>query len=312
MSTAPGLSRFSTTWQSGESHLATPRHAISVDPVRALVSCGGAARREKLLELGVRRRPLAEALASGAIVRPYRGCYALPEAARVQVVSAMLRVRPTCVNVFEDWDVPLLLGPSKVVHVAVPRDRGVTLSDKRWQSDVVVHRGPDLTGVRALDAPVALAHASHCLDFAALLVAADHLLTTRIIDAQSLEVIPGAVGGRLRALASAGGQSPPETLARLSLVEAGYVPSEQVSFTNVGRVDLVINDCVVVEVDGRSYHSDPAAFVRDRRRDRVLTKDGFRILRFAASEVFADRFIVAREVAGVVGPARGVLLPRTA
>lgn len=116
----------------------------------------------------------------------------------------------------------------------------------------------------------------------------------------------------MRALASAGGQSPPETLARLSLVEAGYVPSEQVSFTNVGRVDLVINDCVVVEVDGRSYHSDPAAFVRDRRRDRVLTKDGFRILRFAASEVFADRFIVAREVAGVVGPARGVLLPRTA
>lgn len=276
-----------------------------MDLMAALTACGGVARREDLMACGVGRRQLSAALAAGVLVRPHRGCYALPTATRAHVLAAVFRARVTCITALDLWRVPLIDVDTDSVHLAVPRDRGVTPRDPRWQSELVVHRGPELTGVRVVDTAAVLAHASQCLDFPALVVATDHLLSTGAIDARVLDGVPGSVGARLRSVASAGAESPPETLARLALIESGFTPREQMSFSGVGRVDLVVDDCVVVEVDGRNYHSDPAAFIRDRRRDRLLTKDGYRILRFAASEVFADRQVVARDVAAVVGAPRG-------
>lgn len=258
------------------------------------------------------RRALAAAVSVGTVVRPYRGCYALPEATRAQVLSAMMRARITCVTALEAWDVPLLGADVSDVHLAVPRDRGITSGDARWQSDVVLHRGPALTGVRAVDMPTALGHAARCADFSTLLVATDYLLKAGSISRSALDAVPGVVGKRLRAMASAEADSPPETLARLALIEAGYQPRQQVTFTNIGRVDLVVNDSAVIEVDGRAYHSNPAAFVRDRRRDRALTQLGYQVLRFAAVEVLADRAIVARDVTAAVGPPRGATLARAA
>ncbi|UPU87515.1 endonuclease domain-containing protein [Demequina sp. TMPB413] len=75
------------------------------------------------------------------------------------------------------------------------------------------------------------------------------------------------------------------------------------SFDGIGRVDLMVGDAVVVEVDGRHYHSDPIAFVADRRRDRALQELGFRVLRFAASEVLSDPACVARAVVAQLGGA---------
>jgi len=258
----------------------------------------------------VSRRALAAAVSVGTVARPYRGCYALPKAARAQVLSAMMRARMTCVTALAAWDVPLLGADLSDVHLAVPRDRGITSGDVRWQSDVVLHRGPVLTGVRSVDMPTALGHAARCADFPTLLVATDYLLRSGSISRSALDAVPGSAGRRLRAMASAEADSPPETLARLALIEAGYQPRQQVTFTTIGRVDLVVNDSAVIEIDGRAYHSDPAAFVRDRRRDRALAQLGYRVLRFAAAEVLADRAIVARDVAASVGPPRGATLAR--
>ncbi|RVW05799.1 DUF559 domain-containing protein [Rhodococcus xishaensis] len=57
---------------------------------------------------------------------------------------------------------------------------------------------------------------------------------------------------------------------------------------------------VVVEVDGREFHSEPDVFRRDRRRQNWLVRQGWLVLRYAAYDVLADPDAVAEEVAAVV------------
>jgi very-short-patch-repair endonuclease len=55
----------------------------------------------------------------------------------------------------------------------------------------------------------------------------------------------------------------------------------QVEIDGIGRVDFLIGDRLVVEVDGAEYHADPEAFERDRLRDARLSVRGLRVLRFS-------------------------------
>jgi very-short-patch-repair endonuclease len=44
-------------------------------------------------------------------------------------------------------------------------------------------------------------------------------------------------------------------------------------------------DRLVVETDGRSFHDNPAAFERDRSRDRALHLAGYRVVRFTHTQI---------------------------
>jgi very-short-patch-repair endonuclease len=61
------------------------------------------------------------------------------------------------------------------------------------------------------------------------------------------------------------------------------------------RVDFAFPDCrVVVECDGHDYHEKTKEQARrDKRRDRYLTGEGWRVYRFTGSEIFqnADRCV---------------------
>lgn len=57
---------------------------------------------------------------------------------------------------------------------------------------------------------------------------------------------------------------------------------------------------VVVEVDGREFHSAPDVFRSDRRRQNWLVRQGWLVLRYAAYDVLADPDAVADEIVGVV------------
>lgn len=253
-------------------------------------------RREDLLSRGVSRREIQGAQERGALIRHRRGCYALPDAPDGAVAAMALRGALTCVTALREWGAPIL-GPAPAgVHIAVPRNRGVTATDPRVSSTVVVHRGPALTGVAEADAAAVVFHASRCMRQEALLVAVDHLLHRRILDPDQIRCVSPGLTRWLTWLADAGAESPPETLARLALRTRGIEVRTQVRFEGIGRVDLLVGDSVVVEVDGRSYHADPVAFVADRQRDRALQALGFRVLRFAASEVLSEPDCVARAV----------------
>lgn len=57
---------------------------------------------------------------------------------------------------------------------------------------------------------------------------------------------------------------------------------------------------VVVEVDGREFHSEPEVFRRDRRRQNWLQLRGWLVLRYAAADIFNTIDSCADEVVAVV------------
>ena len=55
------------------------------------------------------------------------------------------------------------------------------------------------------------------------------------------------------------------------------------------RLDFAIPKRKIgIELDGCRYHSPQEAIIKDRQRQRELEQQGWRIVRFAAKEVFDD------------------------
>jgi len=75
------------------------------------------------------------------------------------------------------------------------------------------------------------------------------------------------------------------------------------------RVDIALTDGVarlVVECDGRAYHSNEAQLLADRRRDRGLTLAGWRVIRFSGSEIYKNADACAAEALEIFDAIRGV------
>ena len=64
---------------------------------------------------------------------------------------------------------------------------------------------------------------------------------------------------------------------------------------------MLIGNSLVVEVDGREHHSDPAAFERDRIRDARLTALGYRVLHFSYKQVMYHWPTVEAAILAAVG-----------
>lgn len=64
-----------------------------------------------------------------------------------------------------------------------------------------------------------------------------------------------------------------------------------IAFDGWGRleVDLLCTELrVALEVDGAQHLADPAAYRRDRRKDRLLQENGYLVLRYLAEDVTKD------------------------
>jgi very-short-patch-repair endonuclease len=70
-----------------------------------------------------------------------------------------------------------------------------------------------------------------------------------------------------------------------SLERVGIPFRSQVAVPGVGRVDFVIGERLIVEVDGARYHTDRERFESDRRRDAYASASGHRALRFSFRQV---------------------------
>ncbi|WP_256895732.1 endonuclease domain-containing protein [Rhodococcus sp. 1163] len=57
---------------------------------------------------------------------------------------------------------------------------------------------------------------------------------------------------------------------------------------------------VIVEIDGRTFHIDPATFTSDRRRQNILVLDGWLVLRYSGATVMSDLDGVVEEIMTVV------------
>jgi very-short-patch-repair endonuclease len=107
----------------------------------------------------------------------------------------------------------------------------------------------------------------------------------------TIEELRDAVPGErqeLLDLVDARAESCIESLTRVRLREAGLAPVLQVGLARGIRVDMVLKDRLVVELDGSEFHSGPAPFEADRARDAVLNALGYRVLHFSYRQVVHD------------------------
>jgi len=248
----------------------------------ALAELGGLARWKALRGAGVQPRALKRAVQERAVLRVGHGIYALPGIAP-EVTAAMLAgaslgcVSAAAVHGLWVWN-------RHGMHFSAPRS--ITVS-----SGTKVHRiRQGYTGVVPLE--VCLRQVMACLPLAEALVITESALAKGLVTEQDLHRLTRGRGSKragevLRAIRP-GAESLAETLARHTLVTAGYEVVCQRRVAGVGRVDLEVNNRLLIEIDGRAYHSDAASFAEDRRRWNELTIRGLDLLVLPARYVLAD------------------------
>lgn len=273
-----------------------------MDIVRALDELGGAARRTELLRAGVPERSLRRSVAQGRIKRVGDGTYALPWAPPEMALAALFRAHLGCVTACRHWGLPVW-EDHDLPHLVVGRHRSFARRDNRERSQVVVHYTSTATPSGTW-VPVAQAidQAGWCTSPVGQLVIVDAALHAGVLlpgDLAHFEQRDVRRRAWLRRMASGAAESPLETVARATLVTGGLTITEQVTFADVGRVDLVVEDAVVVEVDGWEFHQGRDAFERDRARDRLMLTRSLPVMRFTARNLRSDPRGFVTQVASV-------------
>jgi hypothetical protein len=73
------------------------------------------------------------------------------------------------------------------------------------------------------------------------------------------------------------------------------------------RVDAMLVDApVILEADGRRWHTRVDDFERDRRRDREAALHGYRTLRYGYHDLAQESDRVEREIRAIAGPAMSI------
>ncbi|WP_026529423.1 type IV toxin-antitoxin system AbiEi family antitoxin domain-containing protein [Haematomicrobium sanguinis] len=97
-----------------------------------------------------------------------------------------------------------------------------------------------------------------------------------------------------------------ESAARYILEDAGYHVQVQRYVEGLGRIDLLVNGVLGIELDGRAFHHTEIGFLEDRRRNNLYVIKGVPTLRITFQMVFSN----PQEFLDLVGLALAELMPR--
>lgn len=288
------------------------------DILHDLQASGSLLRTSRLAELGHGRRAVERAIAAGRIHRLCGNWVGSLSAKRSAVVAILNRGKltgSTALYSYGVWD-----GLDRRIHVHVPRNsHGPTRASRtpivRFAAEQYPREGlclhwldercPDKAGfpwrVSVVDALIRVAHDVAPEQFIACVESALH------VGALSRAGIPVVFAGlprryrRLQRLVEPLAESGLETIARLRLAQFVNDIRVQVWIDGIGpggrrgRVDLLLDGWLVIELDGDEFH-DP---VRDRHRNGALVRRGYRIHRFGYDDVihgWADVEATVREL----------------
>jgi len=132
-----------------------------------------------------------------------------------------------------------------------------------------------------------LMHVAKCqpLDYAVAVF--DSAVRQGQIDIDELRALAEVHGGRFRrvvALTSTQADSGIESITRVRLLWAGISVREQVRIDG-HRVDLLVGDRLIIQLDGKQHIEDSAQLARDRAQDRRLRRMGYTVLRYGYADV---------------------------
>ena len=236
---------------------------------------------------------------AGALERVIRGWYCRPGADRGAVRAMRLGGRISCVSALAllgGW-----LPPDAGLHVGFPSHAsGRRLAHQGAPDDVVAHWHPkaaaSVSAFAVTPVEQAIADVLVCQPPRFVVATLDSLLHKRVVQRNRIGAL--VLQGPLRThyLASrldAESGSGIESIVRFGLWAAGVEVRIQVVVRGAYRVDVLIDDWLVLELDGRETHAQRQAFTADRRREATIMRDGRIVLRFSyATVVYEWDFLV--------------------
>ena len=251
---------------------------------------------QALEDAGFGRDSVRAALRAGFIERVRNGWFAVPDAQRDLVRAVRVGGTATATTVARLQG--LWVHDDGKLHVRVRHSTGRLSSpeDRRIRLDrdahaVCVHystRG----GFESARDPLTLALAEMfaCTEDDAVLASIDSALERGALQPGHLDLIREQMPRSRRALIDRSeydAQSGLETRVRLLLRSRRIRFHAQSHIGGVGTVDFLVGERLVIEVDGRAFHTG-AAFEEDRRRDFELVMRGYLVLRLSYRQVIHD------------------------
>ncbi len=221
-------------------------------------------------------------------MRVRRGWYSHPEASPAILRAVRVGGRLACVSALRELGV---FGFDTDTHVHLQHsasrlrspDAAGRLIERRhltlhW-SPLIAPDGASECAVGIVDALAQAVRCQHPWHAVASLDSALHLgLVTTSDVARIFAALPPRFD-RLRGLVDVRSEAGQESVLRCALIAQGLLVQPQVWFHGIGRVDLLVEECLVVEADSRSAHDGWALHIRDRDRDIDLARLGLMSLR---------------------------------
>ncbi|MFB2599867.1 endonuclease domain-containing protein [Herbiconiux sp. P17] len=249
---------------------------------------GGVASCSELVQHGAERASIDRLVRTGDLTRLRYGWVALPRNAPHDVVVAV-RAGGTlaCVSALARRKIWTREDDRR--HIRVRR----FAHDLHPAPGIVPHRSLLLAGLQPPVGGVdsvewALVHAILCQPRRDAVASMDSSLRQGWISERRLATILTPLPARysmLGSLVDGAAESGLETHLRLLLRSVGIAARVQVRISGVGRVDLLVGDRLVIETDGREWHSDRKSFADDKRRDFALAEQGYLVLRLSYAQV---------------------------
>jgi very-short-patch-repair endonuclease len=232
---------------------------------------------------GMTRRDIGRAITNGELRRVRRGRYTTLQPDDERVIAARVGGQLTGVSAIAALGGWLPRHP-RVIHVAVPRTHS-RLRREASRIPVIVH----WVDRPASEAPIAdltevLIRVALDEDLETVVSCFDWAFASASVDVIDFERILNALPIRARVLRSwvdPGSQSILESVARVRILRRGWSVRSQVRVGDVQAIDLVIEEHVALELDGREHHA--LRFEADRRKDLAITREGRHSIRLTAS-----------------------------
>ncbi|HEU0181455.1 MAG TPA: DUF559 domain-containing protein [Agromyces mariniharenae] len=254
-----------------------------------------------LTAAGFTRHDLADAVRRGELVRVRRGWFAAPSTDAAVIRAVRVGGALTAGSVAKSRGLWLLHDP--LLHVRVPSSAArlrspddATAPLDREAHTVCVHYRPRAATAMLGDRPGrdgltrSIAEMFRCAGIVPAMVALESALNRGELPMQAVESIrtlAPAWASRPIEQACPDSDSGLETIARLLLHRMRVPVRTQVHFAGVRRVDLLVGDRLIIELDGRTFHSDED-FENDRKQDLELALRGYLVVRLSYRMVIED------------------------
>ena len=246
----------------------------------------GIATTQDLLRQNLSTPAIRSLCAAGRLIRLRQGWYGLPDADEVASRAVRLGGVLSCCSALAWYGV--WTPPGTDLHVRCSDHGRREWVDRPGVRRCTVPRALAGAPGRPVDSlPASLAAAVRCLDDEGLVVVMDSILNLKLLTrADILDALCFAPPRALRLFERCDrSESGTETMVRLRLRAKGVAVRAQVRIPGVGRVDLLVGERLVIEVDSREHHTDAQAYEADRLRDRGLVTRGYLVVRLTYHQV---------------------------